>query len=243
MKQRLGHSILLASRKALWLVFVTGAHFAGLSPAWAALQSGIYQTPPDTTAFEAGDRVPNKSRVVPFFATLKFDLQGNPPSLIAVITNAVLEGGSPFELTVHSSSESQLPDGTYRFQGDYLRDLNPSGTQYLFDWRFSSSTNGGIVFNGMAYWAGGHIWYEAISNITLVPLPSLTISRASAELVRITWATNFTDYVLESATDLRALDWTTVTNTVPASVGERVSVTRDVEGAQRFYRLRKPQGL
>ena len=73
-------------------------------PADAALESGVYQTLPGATVEERGDRVPNGSRVVPFCATLTFDLMATPPSLTALIPNAVLEGGEPFALTVRSSS-------------------------------------------------------------------------------------------------------------------------------------------
>src|SRR5438034_7007339 len=82
-------------------------------PAGAALESGVYQTVPGATVEERGDRVPNGSRVVPLFSTLTFDLSAAEPSLTAVITNAVLEGGDPFAPTVRSSSGAQLMDGAY----------------------------------------------------------------------------------------------------------------------------------
>ena len=208
-------------------------------PACAALESGVYQTVPGATVEERGDRVPNRSRVVPLFATLTFDLSAAKPSLIAVITNAVLEGGDPFALTVRSSSGARLMDGTYRFIGDYLRDIYPSGTQYLFDWRFSTSTNGGVVWNGINFWAGGHIWEVTISNLTLVPAAWLNISRVGNASVQIAWATNFADHVLEFAASLPAAGWSTVTNAV-ATIGDRLSVTVDTAASQRFFRLRKP---
>jgi hypothetical protein len=81
----------------------------------------------------------------------------------------------PFELTVHSLSGTQLGDGTYRFSGDYLRDLKPSGTQYLFDWEFSTADDGSVLWNGHTYWAGGHIWDETISDTALVPEPGTPV--------------------------------------------------------------------
>jgi hypothetical protein len=142
----------------------------------AALQSGIYETISGATLLERGDNVTNGSRVVPCSATLTLDLTAPNPALTAVLHNAVLEGGSaygnamigglqqPFELTVHSLSGTLLADGTYRFSGDYLRDLRPSGSQYLFDWEFSTEIDGSVLWNGHTYWAGGHIWDETISN-------------------------------------------------------------------------------
>jgi hypothetical protein len=150
---------------------VLSVHFALAGPARAALESGVYQTLSGATVEERGDRVIGGSRIVPFSATLTFDLRASQPSLTAVIPNAVLEGGDPFQLTVRSSSGAQLADGTYRFMGDYLRDISPSGTQYIFDWRFSTSTGGQTIWNGISGWAGGHIWQVTISDVTIVPEP------------------------------------------------------------------------
>src|SRR5690242_20039823 len=66
----------------------------------AQVESGVYHTLIGTTVMEVGDRVTNRSRVVPFSATLRFDLQSPQPSLVAFIPDAVLEGGAPFALTV-----------------------------------------------------------------------------------------------------------------------------------------------
>ncbi len=208
-------------------------------PAHAALESGVYRTLPGVTVEERGDRVPNGSRIVPFAATVTCDLSARPPSLTAVIPNAVLEGGDPFPLTVRSPSGAQLMDGSYTFAGDYLREICPSGTQYLFDWTFSMSTNGGVVWNGITAWAGGHAWYVTISNITLVALPHLSITQVGNASVRVVWSTNFNNYVLESAAALPAAGWSAVTNAVTAA-GDDFSTTVDADGSHRLYRLRQP---
>jgi hypothetical protein len=208
-------------------------------PAHAQLQSGHYQTLPGTSVTEHGERVPNGSRVVPFSATLTFDLAPAQPTLSAYIPNAVLEGGAPFALTVHSSSASQQWDGSYRFGGDYLRDLYPNGTQYLFDWIFSTRTNGDVVWNGTTYWAGGHIWFVTISNLTVVPVPWLDFGRAGPTSIQLTWVTNFGSYILESAGELPAQGWNTVTN-VATNTGNHLSVTLNTVATASFYRLRKP---
>jgi len=226
-------------RKALATALVFAAHLVLPWPAWAGLASGVYQTPPGATVREWGDRVPNGSRIMPLFATVTFDLSSAMPSLTAVITNAVLEGGSPFSLTIRSSSGSQLASGNYKFEGDYLGEIYPSGTQYLFDYQFSESTNGAVLWNGTDYWAGGHLWFVTISNITLVPMPWLEIALAGPTSVRIMWATNFTDYVLESTTSLSGGSWGSVTN-APSTAGDRLFVTLDTDVSGRFYRLRKP---
>src|SRR5512133_1329374 len=223
----------------LAMSIAVGAHLAFASPVGAALTSGAYQTLPGATVREWGDRVPNGSRMVPLSGTLLFDLSTGQAALTAILTNAVLEGGDPFALTVRSSSSSQLADGTFRFLGDYLRDIYPSGTQYLFDWRFSSSTKGDVVWNGMTGWAGGHAWYVTISNLTLLPVSWLSVSRVSPASFQISWSTNFADYMLEYATNLPALAWSSVTN-VATDSGDRLSVTLDAAASRQFYRLRRP---
>jgi hypothetical protein len=205
----------------------------------AALKSGVYQTLPGATVVESGDRVTNETRVVPISAILKFDLAAAQPSLTAEIANAVLEGGDPFPLTVHSLSGAEQMDGSFKFSGDYLRDIYPSGTQYLYDWKFSASTNETIFWNGLIGWAGGHFWMITISNLTLVPVPWLNITRTGNASVQITWMTNFPNHVLEYSTDLATLNWNVVTNAVIMG-GGRFSVTLDTTNSHRFYRLRKP---
>jgi hypothetical protein len=207
-------------------------------PTDAALTSGVYQTLPGATVVESGDRVPNDSRVVPITSVLTFDLGAAPPSLIAVISNAVLEGGEPFPLTVRSSSGTRLADGTYRFSGDYLRDLYPSGTQYYFDWRFSTSTNGEVVWNGGTGWGGGHAWYVTISNLTIVPKPKLDITRVGSQ-VMVSWPAEHTGYKLEEAAGLPAADWSPVTNSVD-HIQDRFSVTISAGSSRGYFRLRKP---
>ncbi len=176
---------------------------------------------------------------MPFSATLTIDLGAPQPSLTAAIPNAVLEGGEPFGLTVSSSSSAKLMDGAYSFTGDYLRDIYPSGTQYLFDWQFSTSTNGGVVWNGTMYWTGGHIWYVSISNVTLVAAAWLNISFVGLESIQITWPTNFDDHILEYTTSLPAAGWSTVTNAA-TTIGDRVSVMVAISDSKRYFRLRKP---
>src|ERR1043166_2486177 len=177
--------------EAVWICIVLLVCLVSQWPACAALESGVYGTVPGSFVEERGDRGPNGSRVVPFSATVTLDLSGAQPSLTAEIPNAVLEGGDPFSLTVHSESGYKLMEGTYRFTGDYLQEIYPSGTQYLFDWRCSPSTNGQVLWDGITGWAGGHIWQITITNIVLVPQAWLSISRVGLSSIQIAWETNF----------------------------------------------------
>lgn len=202
----------------------------------AALESGVYQTLPGATVEEHGDRVPNGSRVVPLSATITFDLNATPPSLVAVAANAVLEGGDPFALTVRSASGVSLIGGAYHFAGDYLQAIEPSGTQYLFEWRFSASTSNEVIWNGTTGWAGGHYWELAISNLTLVPAALVSISRSATTSVQVSWDMRFSDRVLEWCETLPGGGWNAVTNQV-ATNANRLSVTVEPGESRRFYRL------
>jgi hypothetical protein len=212
---------------------------ANFGPVREPVEPDVYRTLPAAAAEESGDHVPNGSRIVPWSATLTFDFSATPPSLTAVIPNAVLEGGQPFPLTVRSYYGYQLTNGTFRFSGDYLRDTYPTGSQYGFNWEFSTPTKGTLVWNGTASWMGGHFWSLSVSNLTLFPLAQLSITRVGTAAVQASWRTNFSDLVLESAPSLPAADWSPVTNAVTPA-GNRYSVTLDMDAPQRFYRLRKP---
>ena len=208
-------------------------------PARAALATGIFETLPAAAVEEFGDRVPGRKRIVPWSASLTFDLNAVPPAVTAMIPNAVLEGGEPFALTVRSSSGFQMADGSYRFSGDYLQDIYPTGTQYLFDWRFSTAANGEVIWSGNVGWAGGHAWIVTISNLTVLPRARLRIARSGDTAAQITWDTNLTTHLLEYATSLPATAWTRVTNTATI-VGSRFSLCVDADASGRFYRLRRP---
>jgi hypothetical protein len=210
----------------------------------SALESGTYDTAAGATMLEQGDRVANRSRIVPITATFTFDLESMPPSMVAVLKNAVLEGGEPFPLTVRSTSGFQFMDGTYAFSGDYLQDLYPNGTQYIFDWNFKASTNGTVLWNGTTFWAGGHIWFLEMTNIRLVPRPTMTIVYERPAVV-ISWPNveGAPTFVLERTATLTTNgtggSWVPVLNPVetgPQGYFVRVAAT----AAQGYFRLRRP---
>src|SRR6185503_517313 len=215
------------------------ALFIGLmvSPASGALKSGVYQTLPGATVMESGDRVTNETRIVPMSAIVTRNLDANTPSLTAVISDAVLEGGAPFPLTVRSSFGARRTDGSYVFRGDYLRELQPTGTQYGFDWNFSASSNGGVIWDGTTAWLGGHAWYIDISNLTVRPGPTLEIAQSGSQ-VTVSWSTAATGYALETAAKLAANNWDSVTNSVE-TVANKFSVTLEAGASQGYFRLRK----
>lgn len=211
---------------------------ANFGPVREHVEPDVYRTIAGATAEESGDRLPNETRIVPWSATLMFDFGATPPSLTALLPNAVLEGDEPFPLTVRSHYGDQLTNGTFRFSGDYLQDLYPTGSQYGFNWEFSTTGDGRLVWNGTAVWEGGHLWQLSVSNLTLVPQAQLGITPVGTSAIQASWRTNFTDHVLEYASSLPAAGWSTVTDAVTTNAN-RLSVTLQMDASQRFYRLRQ----
>ncbi len=202
-----------------------------------AFEFTVYRTMPGATVEERGDRISAGVRVVPISATFHLDPTATTPEMTGLISNAVLEGGSPFELSVRSVSGVPLPGGSVRFTGDYLPAMD-SG--YFFDWTFTPSTNGELIWSGSSLWAGGHLWQIDISNLTLVPLPLLKISPVAGNAVEISWSSHFADHVLEQATHLIPTDWSTVTNAV-VTRGDQLLIRRERgESSRQYFRLRKP---
>jgi hypothetical protein len=228
-----------AARRLL-SVCLLGAALAA-TPGRAELVSGAYRTVAGSVVEEFGDHIgaePRGTRIMPINAVVTFDLDSPEPSMTAVIADAVLEGGDPFPLTVRSSSGTRLPDGSLRFTGDYLREISPSGTQYLFGWDFSV-VDGRLVWEGVTGWAGGHIWQVTYPAIELLPEPplQLSVSRSAGGLT-LEWPAVFADYVLERSGSLEADGWTTVEEPV-AVVGQRRSVTLELGAGAGFFRLRR----
>jgi hypothetical protein len=81
--------------------------------------------------------------------------------------------------------------------------------------------------------------YEVYSSSFVPVWPRLSIARVGSAAAQITWATNFTDYRLEYATNLPVTVWNRVTNRV-TTTADRLSVTVATDAAQRVYRLHKP---
>jgi len=79
----------------------------------------------------------------------------------------------------------------------------------------------------------------AVDDVTVTPVPRLSITPFNGTHTLIAWHTNFADYALEYATALSGTNWLPVTNT-NNHAGERVLVIVDATTGQRVFRLRKP---
>jgi len=230
-----------AWRRTVAVFLVLVVHFAPVGNAEAALEPGVYLTLPGAVVEEFGEHGPKEKRLTPVSATITLGLGTAEPSLTAWMPNAPVEDrfeGAPFPLTVKDSEGARLPDGSYRFSGDYLKEIHPQGTQYLYEWTFSPLAGGRVLWNGRIFWAGGHIWDVTITNLILVPRDELIISRLDAASIQIMWATNFANHILESASSLPAVEWSAVPNAV-VQAGDWFSVNLEGGETQRFFRLRQ----
>lgn len=216
----------------IWFVSLALALYLPLS-AGGAVGSGVYQTAPGAMVLEKGDRIINGSRFVPLVAMVTLNFNSAQATLTGVISNAVLEGGAPFELAVTNFLAYPVTNGNYKFHGYYM-----PGSQYVFDWTFSTTTNGGVVWNGNTYCGCGHIWYIAITNLAMTSVPWLNIARVGPASARMTWSTNLANCVLESSSGLPGVGWNAVTNDY-VTEGDQFSVTVDATVSSRFFRLRK----
>jgi hypothetical protein len=88
---------------------------------------------------------------------------------------------------------------------------------------------------------GGNGFYYDSTGIqaTLTSSPQLSVQPVSAVQTQFSWSTNSTGFSLESATNLPAAAWITVTNSV-ATQGQQFTVTVDTTLPQQYFRLRKP---
>lgn len=160
---------------------------SGLDPmvSHAELSSGTYRVNQPAEMTECGDRLDAslppcagsaiaRQRILPLIADVTLQLEASPPQATATIFGAVLEGDPPFTLVVESSSGYRMDDGGYRFDGNYLGTIS-TVQGYLFEWTFRPRDASSVLWNGQAFWTGGHIWSVAHSDIIMsyvIPEPS-----------------------------------------------------------------------
>jgi len=93
---------------------------------------------------------------------------------------------------------------------------------------YAQDSSGAISGSGQ-YYSG------TISNINTVPMPVLTFTIQSRQLITA-WPTNFTGFTLQYATNLPTPLWAMVTTT-PVVVDQQFTVTNPITVGIRFFRL------
>jgi uncharacterized repeat protein (TIGR03803 family) len=83
---------------------------------------------------------------------------------------------------------------------------------------------------------GGTFGNGTVFSITLpITSPQLSLALSGATVI-LTWPTNFTSFILQSATNLASAVWTS-NSTAPVVVNGQNTVTNPITGTQQFFRL------
>ncbi len=109
-----------------------------------------------------------------------------------------------------------------------------AGGQYSVTGTVGQHDAGGPLTGGDYSLTGG-FWSLAVA-VQTTGAPALSIARAGANGVFVSWPAPSTGFVLEQNTALVSAGWTTVTD-VPAVVNGENQVTVSAPGGSRFYRL------
>jgi hypothetical protein len=112
------------------------------------------------------------------------------------------------------------------------------GTGPSFSTNLVLQANDRIDFE-VGYGNNGFFYDSTGIQAILTSSPRLSTQPVSAVQTQFSWSTNFAGFSLESATNLPAAAWITVTNSA-AIQGQQFTVTVDTTSPQQYYRLRKP---
>ena len=109
------------------------------------------------------------------------------------------------------------------------------GTGPSFNTNLVLQANDRIDFE-VGYGGNGFYYDSTGIQVTLTSSPKLSVQSISAGQAQFSWPTNFSGFTLESATNLAAAAWITVTNAL-ISQGQQFTVTVEATLPQQFFRL------
>ncbi len=99
----------------------------------------------------------------------------------------------------------------------------------------------GLVLSGSTLYgttsAGGALGVGTVFSLSLLPSPSLTLTRAGRDVI-LSWQTIFTGFTLQSTTNLISSVWTT-NLPAPVVLNGLNTVTNPISGTRQFFRLRQ----
>jgi hypothetical protein len=153
--------------------------------------SGLFQSTPGTLATYEYLANGLQAEMLPVDVTLSFS-NDNPTSMLSAtiikpIIGAEADGTPIFPIAAYFPMRvaGTSQDGQH-FHGDLL------GTQYLFDWQFVPTNDGGLLLNGRVYWAGGRYELTTIDNARFVPAVAGDYDRDGAVDAAdyVVWRTN-----------------------------------------------------
>jgi autotransporter-associated beta strand protein len=167
-------------------------------------------------------------------ATLQLELNGTLPGFghdqlnaqgTVRLTGVKLSPSLGFASSVNDQFTIINNDGSDAVVGTFTG--LPQGTNFyisgeLFQINYSGGTGNDVV----------------LTRLVTPPKPALTIERVPPKSVRLLWTTNDSAYVLQSESDLAAMNWAVVP-TPPVILGNNYVITNVVAGQSKFYRLAK----
>jgi hypothetical protein len=128
----------------------------------------------------------------------------------------------------------------------YLYARNDGKVRLWWDGRLLFDGHAPLVnpFDGYAEWGSGSWQHDASTTVDFdwvayghpCNLPQLLSAVHDGNRVVLSWPTNAHGYFLQSASNLTSGQWSAVTN-IPAIVNDRFSVTNEVTGPGKFFRL------
>lgn len=173
--------------------------------------------------------------------TLSFRLDSFDNSSTIAVTN-VATGfvGVTQSITLDISLTNGVP---------LVRLTGPPGYNYLLqastnlmDWTSAAlmaNTNGTVVFIDAAVTNYSRRFYRAVLFSSIAVAAPLLQAQMSGNNFILSWPTSAASYALETTTNLTAANsWTAVTN-APVVVNLQNTVTNQISGGSRFYRLRR----
>jgi hypothetical protein len=193
-----------------------------------------------------GDQWTYQCDVLPRTGSTNSFLASPGGSFEFTVDGSTLQDGDSliYEMFENNTNEAPLCSGTMTSRSSLTLACNaPGAWQQLHGAIRFKMVAGSVTVDRVSLQAivsGPSLSSYDVYSSSFVPMwPRLSIVRVGSAAAQITWATNFTDYGLEYATNLPVTVWNPITNRV-TTTGDRLSVTVDTDAAQRVYRLRKP---
>jgi len=148
--------------------------------------------------------------------------------------------GPPFEASLSKVTGANTSNQTATVLGSFKGDIGHGWQFYSFILLTDPQTNRVIVnLNGPETLRVTAITTNAYNAnfYMVIPAPILEIALQQGKAV-ISWQTNLTGFVLQSTPSLSAPNWGNITDPI-AIVNGRNTVTNDISGTSKFYRLRE----
>jgi hypothetical protein len=147
------------------------------------------------------------------------------------VTGLSSGSGSGFDSATIAYSSAGVPLWTNRYNG--------SGNGADAAYAVAVDSNGDVVVTGLSFGTGTDYDYVTIKYSSSIPVVRLNFQNANNSVV-LSWPTNATGFMLQSATNLSSpIVWSN-SSSMPIAVGTNFTVTNATSAAAQLFRLTKP---